>query len=35
MTLEELANQPRFIDIAEIFRAERGVGNSDKTNEYV
>jgi 4-alpha-glucanotransferase len=24
MTLEELAARPRFIDIAEIFRAERG-----------
>jgi 4-alpha-glucanotransferase len=35
MTLEELATGPRFIDIAEIFRAERGVGNSDKTNEHV
>jgi 4-alpha-glucanotransferase len=35
MTLEELATRPRFIDIAEIFRAERGVGNSDKTNEHV
>jgi 4-alpha-glucanotransferase len=35
MTLEELANQPRFIDIAEIFCVERGAGNSDKTNEHV
>jgi Domain of unknown function (DUF3459) len=35
MTLEELANRPRFIDIAEIFRAERGTGNSGKTNEPV
>jgi malto-oligosyltrehalose trehalohydrolase/4-alpha-glucanotransferase len=35
MTLEELATRPRFIDIAEIFRTERGVGNSDKTNEHV
>jgi len=24
MTLEELASRPRFVDIAEIFRAERG-----------
>jgi 4-alpha-glucanotransferase len=24
MTLEELATRPRFVDIAEIFRAERG-----------
>jgi hypothetical protein len=35
MTLEQLANRPRFIDIAEIFRAERGTGNSGKTNEPV
>jgi hypothetical protein len=24
MTLEELAERPRFIDIADIFRTERG-----------
>jgi 4-alpha-glucanotransferase len=35
MTLEELANRPRFIDIAEIFGAERGAGDPDKTAEYV
>ena len=35
MTLEELATRPRFIAIAEIFRAERGAGNLGKTNEHV
>jgi 4-alpha-glucanotransferase len=35
MTLQELATRPRFIDIAEIFRAERGAGDPDKTAEYV
>ena len=35
MTLEELATRPRFIDIAEIFRAEHGAGDPDKTAEYV
>ena len=35
MTLEELAARPRFVDIAEIFRTERGTRNPGKTNEYV
>jgi hypothetical protein len=33
--LEELAARPRFIDIAEIFRDERGARNPDKTSEDV
>jgi malto-oligosyltrehalose trehalohydrolase/4-alpha-glucanotransferase len=35
MTLEELAARPRFIDIAEIFRAERGERAPAETNEDV
>ena len=35
MTLEELAARPRFVDIAEIFRTERGTRNPGETNEYV
>ena len=35
MTLEELAARPRFVDIAEIFRTERGARNPGETNEYV
>jgi len=35
MTLEELAARPRFVDIAEIFRTERGARNPTETNEYV
>jgi 4-alpha-glucanotransferase len=35
MKLEELAARPRFIDIAEIFRDERGARNPDKTSEDV
>ena len=33
MTLEELATRPRFNDIAQIFRAERGSGNPDDANK--
>ena len=35
MTLEELAARPRFIDIAEIFRAERGKPAPAETNKHV
>ena len=35
MTLEELAARPRFIDIAEIFRAERGARAPAETTEHV
>ncbi len=35
MTLEELAARPRFVDIAEIFRAERSPRNFDETNKDV
>jgi 4-alpha-glucanotransferase len=34
MTLEELAARPRFIDIAEIFRAERRARAPDGTNQH-
>jgi malto-oligosyltrehalose trehalohydrolase/4-alpha-glucanotransferase len=33
MTLEELAARPRFLDIAEIFRAERGPRASDEISK--
>jgi 4-alpha-glucanotransferase len=33
LTLEELAERPRFIDIAEIFRDERGSRKTDGTEE--
>ncbi len=33
MTLEELASRPRFIDIAEIFRAERDVAQSKGSSD--
>jgi 4-alpha-glucanotransferase len=35
MTLEELAAQPRFIDIAKIFRSERGSRSSAEPSENV
>ena len=35
MTLEELAARPRFIDIAEIFRAERGKPAPAETKKHV
>jgi 4-alpha-glucanotransferase len=35
MTLDELAARPRFVDIAAIFRAERGTRNPGETNEHV
>jgi 4-alpha-glucanotransferase len=35
MTLDELAARPRFVDIAQIFRTERGTGSPDETNEHV
>jgi 4-alpha-glucanotransferase len=35
MTLEELAGRPRFIDIAEIFRAERGEPALGETKKHV
>jgi 4-alpha-glucanotransferase len=35
MTLEELADRPRFIDIAETFRAERGEPASGETKKHV
>jgi malto-oligosyltrehalose trehalohydrolase/4-alpha-glucanotransferase len=35
MTLEELAARPRFIDIAKIFRAERGKPGPAETTEHV
>jgi 4-alpha-glucanotransferase len=35
MTLEELAARPRFIDIAEIFRAERGEPTPAETKKHV
>jgi 4-alpha-glucanotransferase len=35
MTLEELAAQPRFIDIAKIFRAERGRPGPAEPAEHV
>jgi hypothetical protein len=35
MTLEQLAFRLCFIDIAEIFRAERGAGNPGKSSEHV
>jgi hypothetical protein len=34
MTLEELAARPRFIDIAEILRAERGEPAPGVTNKH-
>jgi 4-alpha-glucanotransferase len=34
MTLEELAARPRFIDIAEIFRAERGTRAPDGSKKH-
>jgi len=34
MTLEELAARPRFIDIAEIFRAERGMRAPDGSKKH-
>jgi 4-alpha-glucanotransferase len=33
LTLEELAERPRFIDIAEIFRNERGSRKTEETEE--
>ncbi|HEV3373857.1 MAG TPA: hypothetical protein VG145_15030 [Xanthobacteraceae bacterium] len=33
LTLEELAERPRFIDIAEIFRDERGSRKTEGTEE--
>jgi 4-alpha-glucanotransferase len=35
MTLEELAAWPRFIDIAEIFRTERGEPATAETKKHV
>jgi 4-alpha-glucanotransferase len=35
MTLEEVAGRPRFIDIAEIFRAERGEPAPGETKKHV
>jgi 4-alpha-glucanotransferase len=35
MTLEELAARPRFIDIAESFRAERGEPAPAETKKHV
>ncbi|WP_239002790.1 malto-oligosyltrehalose trehalohydrolase [Rhodovastum atsumiense] len=34
MTLEELAVRPRFIDIAEIFRAERGTPQPEDSSDH-
>jgi 4-alpha-glucanotransferase len=34
MTLEELATRPRFVDIAEIFRAERGAPRDEGTRDH-
>jgi hypothetical protein len=35
MTLEELAARPRFVDIAAIFRTERGTSSPGKTDKDV
>jgi len=35
LTLEEFVVRPRFNDIAEILRAERGAANSDRMIENV
>jgi 4-alpha-glucanotransferase len=35
MTLEELATRPRFVDIAEIFRAERGTPAPAEAKKHV